>query len=85
MKLENKSSQFTKIQELVYELKVGGVMSRNLITVNPTAKMSELRTILRDNRISGTPVVEYPAPGTYKTGNTDGRRRKGPSLFARTE
>jgi CBS domain-containing protein/anti-sigma regulatory factor (Ser/Thr protein kinase) len=58
MKLENKSSQFTKIQELVYELKVGGVMSRNLITVNPTAKMSELRTILRDNRISGTPVVQ---------------------------
>lgn len=58
MKLENKSSQFTKIQELVYELKVAGVMTRNLITVNPTAKMSELRTILRDNRISGTPVVQ---------------------------
>ncbi len=58
MKLENKSSQFTKIQELVYELKVAGVMTRNLITVNPTAKMSELKTILRDNRISGTPVVQ---------------------------
>ncbi|UCF99045.1 MAG: CBS domain-containing protein [Spirochaetaceae bacterium] len=58
MKLENKTSQFTKIQELVYELKVTEVMTRKLISVHPTTKMSELRTILRDNRISGTPVTE---------------------------
>jgi CBS domain-containing protein/anti-sigma regulatory factor (Ser/Thr protein kinase) len=54
----NKDPQFTKIQELVYELKVAEVMTGNLITVAPQARMSELRTILRDNRISGTPVVE---------------------------
>jgi CBS domain-containing protein/anti-sigma regulatory factor (Ser/Thr protein kinase) len=58
MKLENKNPQFTKIQELVYELKVAQVMTRDLITVDPSAKMSELRRILRDNRISGTPVVD---------------------------
>ena len=51
MKLENKNPQFTKIQELVYELKVAEVMTRNLITVGPSTKMSELREILRDNRI----------------------------------
>jgi CBS domain-containing protein/anti-sigma regulatory factor (Ser/Thr protein kinase) len=58
MKLENKSAQFTKIQELVYELKVGQVMTRELISVQPGTKMSELRVVLRDNRISGTPVVK---------------------------
>jgi CBS domain-containing protein len=54
----NKNPQFTKIQELVYELKVAEVMTKNLITVSPHTMMSELRGILRDNRISGTPVVD---------------------------
>ena len=54
----NKNLQFTKIQELVYELKVAEVMTKNLITVAPDTRMSELRGILRDNRISGTPVVD---------------------------
>lgn len=54
----NKNLQFTKIQELVYELKVAEVMTKNLITVAPDTRMSELRAILRDNRISGTPVVD---------------------------
>jgi CBS domain-containing protein/anti-sigma regulatory factor (Ser/Thr protein kinase) len=54
----NRESRFTKIQELVYELKVDQVMSRDLITVGADTLMSELRAILRDNRISGTPVVE---------------------------
>ncbi len=49
--------QVGKIQELVYELKVEAVMSRKLITLAPEAPMSGLRTILRDNRISGLPVV----------------------------
>ena len=57
MKLKNRNTQFTKIQELVFELKVSQVMSRDLITVQPATTMSELRTVLRDNRISGTPVV----------------------------
>jgi CBS domain-containing protein/anti-sigma regulatory factor (Ser/Thr protein kinase) len=51
-------TRFTKIQELVYELRVADVMTREIITVAPDTRMSELRTILRDNRISGTPVVE---------------------------
>jgi len=46
-----------KIRELVYELKVEAVMTRKLITLAPEAPMSGLRTLLRDNRISGVPVV----------------------------
>jgi CBS domain-containing protein/anti-sigma regulatory factor (Ser/Thr protein kinase) len=48
----------TAIQELVYELRVGAVMSRDVITVSPETRMSDLRSILRDRRISGTPVME---------------------------
>jgi CBS domain-containing protein/anti-sigma regulatory factor (Ser/Thr protein kinase) len=46
-----------KIRELVYELKVGAVMTRQLITLAPEAPMSGLRSILKNNRISGVPVV----------------------------
>jgi len=49
--------QAGRIQELVYELKVETVMTRKLITLTPDTPMSRLRTILRDNRISGAPVV----------------------------
>jgi CBS domain-containing protein/anti-sigma regulatory factor (Ser/Thr protein kinase) len=47
-----------KIQELVYELKVEAVMTRKLISLAPEAPMSGLRSLLRDNRISGLPVVQ---------------------------
>ncbi len=36
---------------------VSEVMTRRVITVTPETRMSELREILRTNRISGTPVV----------------------------
>lgn len=49
---------FTKVQELVYEMKVSQVMTRSIITVGPQMPMSELREIFRDKRISGTPVVD---------------------------
>ncbi|MBM3324618.1 MAG: CBS domain-containing protein, partial [Calditrichaeota bacterium] len=48
----------TKVQELVYEMKVDQVMVTDIITVNPHNLMSELRELLRDKRISGVPVVE---------------------------
>lgn len=53
-----KDSRISRIQELIYELKVEEVMTRQVITVAPGTLMSELRKILRDKRISGTPVVE---------------------------
>lgn len=48
----------TKVQELMYELKVHEVMTKNVITVSPETPMNELREILRINKISGTPVVD---------------------------
>ncbi len=54
---ESDSPRYTKIQELVYELKVSDAMMQNIITTTPDTSMSELREILRANRISGTPVM----------------------------
>ena len=52
------SEQVTKIEEMVYEILVREVMTKNVITVTPSTPMRDLREILRVNRISGTPVVE---------------------------
>jgi CBS domain-containing protein/anti-sigma regulatory factor (Ser/Thr protein kinase) len=49
--------RFTKIQELTFELKVGDVMTKNVVTVSPKQVIQELRSLLRDRRISGAPVV----------------------------
>jgi len=51
-------NRISKIQELVYEIRVGDVMRNDVITVSPRAPMSELRRILAEKRISGTPVVD---------------------------
>ncbi|HAR45977.1 MAG: hypothetical protein A2X56_00870 [Nitrospirae bacterium GWC2_57_13] len=48
----------TRTQEMLYELTVGEVMSDNVVTVHPDQTMSEIRILMRDNRISGAPVVE---------------------------
>ena len=48
----------TKTQELVYEMKVGDVMTADVITVQAKDLMSSLRDVFRDNRISGLPVLD---------------------------
>jgi CBS domain-containing protein/anti-sigma regulatory factor (Ser/Thr protein kinase) len=50
--------EITRLQELVYELKIGEVMTREVVTVTPQTSMTELRETLRKHRISGVPVVE---------------------------
>jgi CBS domain-containing protein/anti-sigma regulatory factor (Ser/Thr protein kinase) len=50
--------EVTKLQELAYELKVQQAMTSDVITMDPEATMGEFRDVLRDHRISGTPVVE---------------------------
>jgi len=45
-------------QELLLELKVADVMRKKVITTTPDQSMQELREILRDNQISGTPVID---------------------------
>ena len=51
-------AKFIKTQELLFELKVADVMRTEVYTVSPDLMMSELRAMLRDKQISGTPVVE---------------------------
>lgn len=48
----------TKVQELVYEMRIEQVMAKDIITVSPHNLMIELRDLLRDKRISGVPVVD---------------------------
>ena len=50
--------KFSKVQELVYELKVSDAMAQNVVVVKPDGMMSELRTILRKHKISGVPVAD---------------------------
>ena len=51
-------AEINRIQELVYELSAESAMTKEFIAVSPEIGMEELRTVLRDNRISGVPVVE---------------------------
>jgi CBS domain-containing protein len=51
-------TQFTKIQELIYELPIERVMKKNVITVSPETSILELKETLRINRISGAPVLD---------------------------
>lgn len=53
-----RAREISKVQELVHELKVEDVMTRDVITVTAQTSMTELREILREHRISGTPVFE---------------------------
>lgn len=50
--------RISKVQELIYEIRVGDVMTTDVITVKPDTPMSKLRNILREKHISGTPVVD---------------------------
>jgi CBS domain-containing protein/anti-sigma regulatory factor (Ser/Thr protein kinase) len=51
-------NKISKIQELVYEIRVGEVMKKDVFTVSPRTHMSVLRLILQDKRFSGTPVID---------------------------
>jgi CBS domain-containing protein/anti-sigma regulatory factor (Ser/Thr protein kinase) len=50
-------NKISRIQELVYEIRVGEVMQKDVITISPQTQMSKLRGILRKKRISGAPVM----------------------------
>ena len=55
---EGQTDRVSKTQEMVYELTVGEVMASKMVSVHPDQTMAEFRVVLRDNRLSGTPVVE---------------------------
>jgi CBS domain-containing protein/anti-sigma regulatory factor (Ser/Thr protein kinase) len=51
-------NKISRIQELVYEIRVGEVMKKDVITISSQTHMSKLRGILREKRISGAPVTD---------------------------
>lgn len=55
---ERSSVEGSRLQELVYELKIEEVMRRTVITISPRARLRAFKELLRQERISGTPVVE---------------------------
>ena len=50
--------EFTKLQELIYNLPIENAMKRNIISVSPEMTIKQINGILRINRISGAPVLE---------------------------
>jgi len=50
--------RISRTQEMVYEMTVGEVMASQMVTVRPDQTIAEFRILMRDNQISGTPVVE---------------------------
>lgn len=51
-------SEITRVQELVYELRVHEVMTEKVISVSPDVTMRDFMNTLRDKKVSGTPVVK---------------------------
>jgi CBS domain-containing protein/anti-sigma regulatory factor (Ser/Thr protein kinase) len=55
---DQNAQEITRVEELAYDLKVSDVMSPAIHIVSPEMRMADLLEILRQERISGTPVVE---------------------------
>ena len=51
-------TEVTKVQELIYELKLRDVMKKDVVSVTPGMQMSDLREIFKTRRISGAPVLD---------------------------
>jgi CBS domain-containing protein/anti-sigma regulatory factor (Ser/Thr protein kinase) len=49
--------EFTKVQELIYELRVDQVMTTPVITLSPESPMNEAKELMRFHRVSGLPIA----------------------------
>jgi len=50
--------KITRVNELQYELKIADVMTTDVVTIDPTDTMNNVRELMRTKRISGIPVVK---------------------------
>jgi CBS domain-containing protein/anti-sigma regulatory factor (Ser/Thr protein kinase) len=50
--------EITKVQELIYTSRVDSVMAENVVVVEPSLTMADVKNLFRLKRISGAPVVE---------------------------
>jgi CBS domain-containing protein/anti-sigma regulatory factor (Ser/Thr protein kinase) len=55
---DHDAHEISRVEELSYDLKIREVMSAELQTASPDMPLSEVLELLRNNRISGLPVVE---------------------------
>jgi CBS domain-containing protein/anti-sigma regulatory factor (Ser/Thr protein kinase) len=56
--LTSETPKLSRVQELVYELKVGDAMCSDPVTATRDTSMSEFGEMLRSHRISGVPVLD---------------------------
>jgi len=49
--------EIRKVQELVFELKVGTAKERKVVTLSPDTMMSEVRAVLKSHKIAAAPVI----------------------------
>lgn len=54
----DRTKEVTKVQELIYEMKVGQVMAKDVIAVGVDSRMSDMRSLLKKKKISGVPVID---------------------------
>ena len=55
---ENNAQNITRVDELAYDLKISDVMTREIKSLPPTETMRAVVDLLRQNHISGAPVMD---------------------------
>ncbi len=50
--------EFTKLQELIYTTRVENVMAPDVITADRSMSMNDVRSLMREKRITGLPVMD---------------------------
>ncbi len=65
---DNRAGVITRVEELGYELKIGQVMTTNVVTFSPDTTILEALDVIKQHRISGAPVtVEGELVGIIST------------------
>lgn len=54
---DNRAGVITRVEELGYELKIGQVMTTNVVTFSPETTILEALDVIKQHRISGAPVT----------------------------
>jgi CBS domain-containing protein/anti-sigma regulatory factor (Ser/Thr protein kinase) len=52
------NSEITKVQELIYTTKVETVMAPNVVVIEPSMSMADVKELMRGKRITGAPVLD---------------------------
>lgn len=55
---DHDAQEITRVEELAYDLKISDVMTRDIKSLSPAQTMRAVVDLLRQNRISGAPVMD---------------------------